>query len=146
MKIDLNAYKPQTVTCNNESYYNFSEIADFRKTRLYSLIKAFDNIYNVNSDVISFRSDCNDYGGMFEVFETADQNGNFEVWCDVYDQQTHKYDRGAYLCTLACGFDDDDYEAVFIYNINEDMKEWLFEDIDEELDDTELFANYDIQL
>lgn len=146
MKIDLKAYNPNIVTCNNESYYDFSEIDDFRETRLYGLIKAFDSIYNVNSDIISFRSDCYDYGGMFEVFETAEQNGNFEVWINVFDQNTHKYDRGTYLCTLACGFDDADYEAIFIYNIDDDMKEWLFEDVDIELDDTELFAHYDIQL
>lgn len=107
----------KTTTCCNKTYEIRSDKA-FRKTNAYILLAEYcTQIYMADADplVAEFTSDD---GRTHVLFVYSD--GNFE--CYLISANNWRRQK---VCLIGSGCNDDNYDALFIKDIQPDFKDWL---------------------
>ena len=108
----------KTVTCIGKTYQNYCDEPDFKQTNAYKLFSIYyDRIYNADRQIFAADFVSDECKLMF-VYD----NHMFNLYLiENFSFETKL------ICQITNGFDDDDYEALFIENVSDNFKSWLYE-------------------
>ena len=109
----------KTTTCREKTYeIRFDEA--FKKTNAYMLLAELAmQIYPYFGDGVQ-NADFTSDDKTTTISIRYDQTSPFKCWLKQSTDSQEKL-----ICSLGIGFNDDEYEALFIDDIQPDFKDWL---------------------
>lgn len=127
----------KTVTCCSKTYQNYADEVDFKRTNAYKLFSIYyDRIYNADRQIFAADFVSDECKLMFVYNDHA---------FDLYLIENFSFETKL-ICRIVNGFDDDDYEALFIENVSDDFKSWLYEISTIGFEDPNLEEQFDLNI